>query len=240
MQRQPITLPGDRTHSDVYVADTYVFNKPNKQQRYLQHYALDTYDYKACYFPVNSFGRRESKLNLTHDLMQHCIDRKVPIILETRTDIPDWAVSLLARSRGSQVIVQVPTLRATQKRKYFTSYGHPDDMRDLILAIFRTGTNVRLKFAPIIPTVAHFSELVMYMDGIRSFLHGVDIAFSRLLPKDIERIERRNRLNAGSLLDKYDYDADSDSYYIKPAVKERVMAEFRAFCEGNGLQLNEY
>lgn len=240
MQRKPIVLPDDQTHSGIYVADAYVYNKPHKQQRYLQHYALDTYDIDTCYFPVHSFGRREPRLDLTRDMMQHCIDRSVPIVLETRTDIPDWAVDLLARSRGSLLIVQVPTMRATQKRKYFTSYGTPDEMRDLILRVFRTGTNVRLKFAPVIPTVTHFGELVAYMDGIRSFLHGVDVAFSRLLPKDIERIERRNRLDKDALRDMYTYDAVGDEYYIKESAKEPVMREFREFCEGNDLELSEY
>lgn len=238
MERKPIEFPEGYEASPVYIADTYIFNRPNKDQRYLQPYYLDKGGVEVCYFPINSFGKREPKLGITRELMEKCVDKEVPMVLETRTAIPNWAVENLARSRGSLLIVQVPTLSATMRRRFFSSTGAPDELRELILNVFQTGTNVRLKFAPVIPSVTGLAALTSYMNSVRSFLEGVDIGFSRLDLEDIRRIENRNRLKPDSLKDLYD--EVEGEYFLKDTVKERVMEEFRVFCQGNNIPIREY
>src|SRR5699024_8734091 len=97
---------------------TYVHNTPNKSQKYLLPYRFSHSSYNACYFPINSFGRREPKLHLTETLMDRCVKDNVPIILETRTEVPEWALERMSKVKHSLLIVQFSTLSKTMKRRF--------------------------------------------------------------------------------------------------------------------------
>ena len=237
LKREPIKLPEETTYSSVYVADTYTGKRPNKNQRHLQPYYLDMADVKVCYFPIGSFGRREPSLNLTRELMENCVERGIPIVLETKTGIPDWAIDKMSKVRGSVLIIQMPSISVTMRRRFFHPVGDPEDIRTLILKVFQTGTNVRLKFAPIVPTITKMSELTAYMISMRSFINGVDVGFSRLIREDIERIEKRNRLQPGEL--ELLYTEDNGEFFLKEHVKDEMMGTLRVFCEGNNIDLTE-
>lgn len=237
MKRQPITTDG--AHCGVYVADTYVFNNPHIAQKHLMPYRFSQQDYKVVHFPYKAFGRREAEVHLTETLMQECIQRRVPIVLETRTDIPDWALDALSQARHSVLTVQVATMHPTQRRRFFPQSDPPEVMRDLLARAFRRGIDTRLALTPLIPSVSDMGALTDYMNAMRAFVHSVEIAFGVLDTEDIARIERRNRLPAGALGALYTADL-AGMHHLRDDVRERAILEFRAFCEGNGMALHEY
>jgi predicted RNase H-like HicB family nuclease len=236
--RQPIKT---ERSSGIFVAAPYGSKRVNKHYGELLKQNLDAGQrYDECYFPIEPFHYREERHQATQPIFEFCVKHDIPISVETRRVVPDWAVEALAQHPQSEVRVHLNTMDNNKwKSVYPTKKAHtPDQIIESFIKCFNAGVYTILAISPIIPGIVSRQDVVSVVDKLKNWTPMIEVSFASFTPEEISELE--DQLKDEELFEKVMtyYEKVDDMWVVKPDYKQAFLQTIEGFLVGSKAKLN--
>lgn len=230
--RQPI-----KGSTGVLVVDPYSYRESKHVNR--KHPALIEKlaakgELNLCYFPVEPFHYREKKRHATQIAMETCVKHHIPMSVETRQEVPDWAIEALSREKMSEIRIQLNTLDAKKWRLMYPDSPDPKTLLRSYVRCFNGGVYTILKIAPIVPGIVEDFDVYAVIDTLKNWTSVVEICFASFDPADLEALEERvpKSYNVRDF-----YTEIGGRYYVDGGYRVEFLRKLNDFTSGWKLQL---
>lgn len=233
--RQPIQDVG---RSKILVVDPYSYHDSKVVKKH--HAAQIERMAKAgeidmAYFPVEPFHYREAKRGATRNAVNKCVEHNIPLSIETRQVVPDWAVEALTRHRFSEIRIQMNTLDKTKWAMIHPESPEPMKLFQSFVNCFNAGVYTVLKIAPIVPFIIQPVDVFNVIDAIKNWTGIVEVCFASFGESDLEVLKRRIPEQFAQVM-KY-YHVIDDRYYALDSYREEFLDKLDGFTSGLKLDL---
>ena len=162
--------------------------------------------------------------------------KDIPISLETRRHIPDWAISAIASNKMSEVRISINTLDEKKWHKLYPDASNPKDLVENFMRCFDAGAKAILKIAPIVPSIIEPTDVFEVVNAVKNRVKIVEVLFISFE----DETEIKNLIGDESF-SKY-YENVLGRWYVKESYRIEFLKMLKEFTEGLRLKfksLNE-
>lgn len=188
-----------------------------------------------CYFPVEPFHYREKKRHATENAVRACIENHIPISMETRCEVPEWAIDALTRHKYSEIRIQLNTLDKRKWKLLFKNAADPEELLNSFIRCFSGGVYTILKIAPIVPVVITPYDVFKVVDTLKNFTEQVEVCFANFDEEGFEQLKSRLPKRYAEVVDYYEK-AD-ERYFVRESYREEFLRKLKGFIEGMQMEL---
>lgn len=188
-----------------------------------------------CYFPVEPFHYREVKRHATENAVKTCLENHIPISIETRKEVPDWAIDALSRHKFSEIRIQMNTLDKKKWKLLYKDADAPDILLRSFIRCFNGGAYTILKIAPIVPVIIEPFDVFKVVDTVKNWTENVEVCFASFDNRDWELLRERLPKKFEEI-SKY-YEAIDNRYYVKSNYRKTFLMKLKGFTAGLKLKL---
>jgi hypothetical protein len=76
------------------------------------------------------------KRHATENAMKACVESNLPMSMETRKEVPEWAVDYLSRHKYSEIRIHLNTLDKEKYKLLFEDSDAPDELLNSFIRCF--------------------------------------------------------------------------------------------------------
>lgn len=233
--RQPIF--GD---TKTLIVDPYAYRETkqvNREHPKLIKKLANEKKLELCYYPVEPFHYREEKRHATENAMKVCVEHDIPMSVETRRAVPDWAVDYLSRNKMSEVRIHLSTLDESKWRKLFTrkEASSPEELLDSFIRCFNGGIYTILKIAPIVPTIIQPADVFKVLDTVKNWIEQAEVSFASFSLADLALLQEKLPNEYEEIMKRYEL--VGDRYCVDTEYREKFLQKLYAFSSSYKLEL---
>ena len=192
---------------------------------------------KRCIFPIEPFHYREVKRHATQEAIEACMENNIPFTIETKREIPDWAIKALNSHRENKAVIYISCLDDKRWKFLHPKKKETSDVENLLenfYNAFQSGANVGLRVSPIVPGVITIEDIFLVINRVYNWVSRIDLEFTKLSQSEYERIVK----SFESVAEFYE-NADGE-WTVKQDVEERVTNQIQDFLEASGKEFHCY
>lgn len=192
-----------------------------------------------CYFPVEPFHRREMKRHATENAMKACVESNLPMSMETRKEVPEWAIDYLSRHKYSEIRIHLNTLDKEKYKLLFEDSDAPDELLNSFIRCFNGGAYTILKVASIVPGIITPVDVFKVVDTLKNFVERVEIGFASFTKDELENLMKLASIKMGKKAYEITefYEEANGRYFVKESYRKEFLRKLSAFVEGYKLDL---
>ncbi|MGJ8564948.1 hypothetical protein ACSHUI_00030 [Bacillus subtilis] len=231
--RKPIVVEGDKPN--VFIAAPYGGSRVDKTLGDQINKAADNIDY--VYFPLEPFHYREVKRHGTQLAVDACVANNIPMIMETRKVVPEWAIEALAKHKDSELRVHLNTM---DNNKWKTLYPNkkadsPTALIKSFIDSFQGVVHTVLKISPIVPGIITKKDVLDVIEKIRNWTPTVQIGFASFTEDEYEALDEL----LGDKVDKVKkyYYKKEGKWFVSDEYREEFLAFVKEFLTGSKIKL---
>jgi hypothetical protein len=231
--RKPIKA---ENKGNVFIADPYGGKRVDKTLGEQISKNTDVID--QVYFPLEPFHYREEKRHGTQYAIDACVEHKIPVSLETRRVVPDWAMEALSNDRQSEIRIHLNTM---DKKKWKAMYpkkkaANPDELVQTFIDCYNSGVYTILKISPIVPGIITRKDVFEVVDKLKNWTPVIEICFASFTDEEFKELEK--------LIPDYFEEVSSyyrkveDRWYAKDSYRESFLKTLNGFLDNSKIKLN--
>ena len=221
--------------SKLLVVDPYAGERVNRKYPAYIAELKKRGELDICYFPVEPFHRRENKRHATQHAMEACVKSFVPISLETRQEIPAWAIDALSRDKRSEARIQIASMDEKKQKVLYPSMASPEELFNSVVRCFNSGIYVVVKTAPIIPPIMTPHDVFRVVDAVRSVASSVEICFASFDESEYPDLKARVKKSDVAFDDMYEL--AEGRYFVRQSYRKEFIRKLMLFTQGQKLKL---
>src|SRR5690606_22304442 len=187
--RNPIK--SDREKVRVLVVDPYGGERVNRKHPALIRQLREEDKIDLCYFPIEPFHYREKKRHATENAFKACVETFTHMSVETRQEVPEWAIDMLARHKKSEIRIQISTLDPKKQKFLFKKTATPEELLNSFIRCFNGSVYTILKLAPIVPGVIEPFDAFKIVDAVKNLTDKVEVCFASFSEVDFEKLKQK-------------------------------------------------
>ena len=230
--RKPIHL---EENPKFLVVDPYGCGRVNRKHPALIRELAEKKEINFCYFPVEPFHYREKKRHATENAMRACAESLIPISLETRSEVPEWAVDLLTRHKNSEIRIHLNTLDSKKWKLLFKNADEPEELMNSIIRCFNGGVYTILKIAPIVPGIITPFDVFKVVNATKNFVEKMEVCFANFSAEDFKKLEEKvSKKYAESL--KF-YEEVGGRYFVKEDYRKEFLRKLNGYTADLNIDL---
>lgn len=218
------------------VVDPYCGERVNRKHPALIKMLRANKEIDLCYFPVEPFHYREKKRHATENAFKACVETLTPISVETRQEVPEWAVDALIRHRYSEIRIQLNTLDEKKQKLLYKNSATPDELMNSFIRCFNAGIYTILKVAPIVPVVINPFDVFRVVDSLKNIVENVEICFASFDEDEFLKLKERLEKKYPEAVNYYE--KAEGRYYVRDSYRTEFLNKLKGFTEGQKLKLN--
>lgn len=192
---------------------------------------------KRCIFPIEPFHYREVKRHATQEAIEACMENNIPFTIETKREIPDWAIKALNSHRENKAVIYISCLDDKRWKFLHPKKKETSDVDKLLnnfYNAFQSGANVSLKVSPIVPGVITIEDIFLVINRVYNWVSKIELEFVKLTQSEYERIVKSYESVSGF------YENVDGEWVVKQEVEERVANQIQDFLEASGKEFHCY
>lgn len=196
------------------------------------------------YMPLEPFHYREVKRHGTQYVLEACVEKQLPISLETRRVIPEWAVEMLSQM-DSEVRIHLNTLdKKTWRALYPTKKAaDPEELVQTFADCYNAGIQTILKISPIVPGIISKKDVLEVVDRLKNWTPVVEICFAVFTTEELAELKgKMNHDDFYAIKEHYVEYEGTDRWYVKDDYREQFLQLLHSFVTGSKIEfkiLNE-
>ncbi len=188
-----------------------------------------------CYFPIEPFHIKEKKRHATENAFKACVETLTPISVETRQEVPEWAIDALTRHKLSEVRIQLCTLDEEKQRVLLQDSATPEELLNSIIRCFNGAIYTILKVAPVVPGILSPYDIFRVVDAVKNITEHIEICFASFKEEDFKPyINILPEKYKG--VEKY-YELADGRYFVSDYYRKEFLAKLNGFTKGLKLDL---
>lgn len=201
-------------------------------------------DIEEVYFPLEPFHYRESKRHGTQFALEGCLEKKLPVSMETRREIPEWAIEMLS-SMDSEVRIHLNTLDKKKWRMLYPTKkaADPEELIKTFADCYNAGIYTILKISPIVPGIISKKDVLEVVDRLKNWTPIVEICFASFTTEEFAELKGKMKHDDFYAIKEYYFQyEDTDIWYVKDDYREQFLQLLHSFVTGSKIEfkiLNE-
>lgn len=228
--REPIVTDNE---PKVLVVAPYGGKRLSRKYPDLIERSAENIDY--CYFPIEPFHYREKRYNETQRCFETCLIHRIPMSIETRKEVPEWAVEALTADKSNELKIQINTL---DPKKWKLQYpgrkaDDPEKLVNSFVNSFTRGIYTVLKIAPIIPGLITLDDVFSVVNRLQNWTPEIEICFAYFKDEDFQQVNK----NIVSQVREFFYEKDG-IWKVNDDYRLSFLERLHKYADGQKLKLN--
>lgn len=212
------------------VVDPYGGERVNRKHPALIKKLREEDKIDLCYFPIEPFHYREKKRGATQNAFNACVETFTPISVETRQEVPEWAIDALSRHKNSEIRIQLSTLDEKKQKFLFNRTATPEELLNSFIRCFNGSVYTILKLAPVVPGVIEPYDAFKVVDAVKNLTDKVEICFATFSEDDFEKLTIKLTKKYKDVIDYYE--KVGDRYIVREDYRKEFLRRLKGFAEG--------
>lgn len=217
------------------VVDPYGGERVNRRNPALIKMLRERGEIDLCYFPIEPFHYREKKRHATEDCFKACIESFTPISVETRQEVPDWAIDALSRHKNSEIRIQIGTLDEKKHKLLYKNSATPEELMNSFIRCFNGGVYTILKVSPIVPVIITPYDVFKVVEMVKNLTEKVEICFASFNEEEFEKLKEKLPKKYAEAIDFYEL--ANGRYFVKESYRAEFLRKLKGYTEGLRLKL---
>src|SRR5690606_10634877 len=137
---------------------------------------------KRCIFPIEPFHYREVKRHATQEAIEACMENNIPFTIETKREIPDWAIKTLNCHRQNIAVTSISCLRKNRRRLLRARKNETSDVRHVLETVYsasQPGATAGPRMSPLAPGGIGIGDSFFVLNGVYNWIARIDRAFTK-------------------------------------------------------------
>lgn len=184
-------------------------------------------DISLVYFPL--YPLHYTNLKKCEVSMGTCVHHNIPMLIETRKEIPDWVLKLLSNNPNNEVRFHISTFNYETWRLLFTKEqaDSPEELINSIIRCFMSDIKTSICVEPIIPDLISIKDILQLLNMVSNWVSEIQVKFASYSTDEFE--ELRKRLNGYFDLIEMNYVKKGDLWVVHSVVKDEYYSKIKEF-----------
>lgn len=180
------------------------------------------------YLPLDSL--HYTTLKMYEMSMGTCVQYNIPMCIETRKEIPEWALKLLSNNPRNEVKFHLSTFDHETWRMLFTKEqaDPPEELINSIIRCFMGDIKTSICVEPIIPNLITVKDILQLLNMVSNWVYDIQIKFASYSIDEFE--ELRKELRSYFDLIEMNYVREGDLWVVHPVVKDEYYSKIKEFA----------